>query len=58
MVNASAPFTAEATTVVLRQRLSALLDGLAMQAVLHPRRTTPDILLDVLRRNVHSLATA
>ncbi|MCR3754183.1 TetR/AcrR family transcriptional regulator [Lentzea californiensis] len=37
-------------------RLSALLDGLTMQAVLHPQRTTPDVLMDVLRRNVHSLA--
>lgn len=37
-------------------RLSALLDGLTMQAVLHPRRTTPDLLTDVLQRNVHSLA--
>jgi AcrR family transcriptional regulator len=38
-------------------RLGALLDGLAVQAVLHPRSTTPDLLMEVLRRNVHSLAT-
>ncbi|MEV6710415.1 TetR/AcrR family transcriptional regulator [Lentzea sp. NPDC051208] len=36
-------------------RLSALLEGLTMQAVLHPQRSTPDLLMDVLRRNVHSL---
>ncbi|MCX2953680.1 TetR/AcrR family transcriptional regulator [Lentzea sp. NEAU-D7] len=39
-------------------RLSALLDGLTMQAVLHPQHITPDLLVDVLRRNVHSLTNA
>lgn len=38
-------------------RLGALLDGLTMQAVLHPQSTTPDLLMEVLRRNVHSLTT-
>ncbi|KOV85292.1 TetR/AcrR family transcriptional regulator [Nocardia sp. NRRL S-836] len=38
-------------------RLSALLDGLTMQAVLHPQPMTPDLLVEVLRRNVHSLTT-
>ncbi len=37
-------------------RLGALVDGLTMQAVLHPQPTTPDLLMEVLRRNVHSLA--
>jgi AcrR family transcriptional regulator len=36
-------------------RLSALLDGLTMQAVLHPRPAPPDLLMEVLRRNVRSL---
>ena len=38
-------------------RLNALLDGLTSQAVLHPRSTTPELLMEVLRRNVHSLFT-
>ncbi|GHH38830.1 TetR/AcrR family transcriptional regulator [Lentzea cavernae] len=37
-------------------RLCALLDGLTMQAVLHPQPATPD-LVEVLRRTVHSLTT-
>lgn len=38
-------------------RLGALLDGLTMQAVLHPMPGTPHLLMEVLRRNVHSLTT-
>ncbi|MFD4636374.1 TetR/AcrR family transcriptional regulator [Lentzea sp. NPDC058436] len=38
-------------------RLSALLDGLTLHAILHPRAATPDLLMDVLRRHTRSLAT-
>ncbi|MGW7533217.1 TetR/AcrR family transcriptional regulator [Amycolatopsis sp. NPDC054798] len=33
-------------------RLSALLDGLTMQAVLHPESTPPELLRDALRRSL------
>lgn len=36
-------------------RLSALLDGLTLQASLEPERVTPELLRDVLRRHVESL---
>ncbi|GAA3010586.1 TetR/AcrR family transcriptional regulator [Actinokineospora diospyrosa] len=36
-------------------RLSALLDGLTLQAVLHPENTTPDLLLAALRRSLTAL---
>jgi AcrR family transcriptional regulator len=38
-------------------RLSALLDGLTMQAVLHPQVTTPELLLAALRRSLQTLTT-
>lgn len=37
-------------------RLSALLDGLTLQAVLRPQAATSGLLMDVLRRNTRSLA--
>ncbi|MBM7489366.1 AcrR family transcriptional regulator [Micromonospora luteifusca] len=39
-------------------RLRALLDGLGLQAVLFPRRFTPDLLRAVLRRHLDSLIAA
>ncbi|MGW7490834.1 TetR/AcrR family transcriptional regulator [Streptomyces sp. NPDC054786] len=36
-------------------RLSALLDGLTLQATLEPERLTPDILRNVLRRHLQTL---
>ncbi|MGW1377964.1 TetR/AcrR family transcriptional regulator [Streptomyces sp. NPDC002446] len=36
-------------------RLSALLDGLTLQATLEPERVTPELLRNVLRRHVESL---
>lgn len=36
-------------------RLSALLDGLTLQASLEPERMTPDVLRDVLRRHLETL---
>ncbi|TJZ42760.1 TetR/AcrR family transcriptional regulator [Streptomyces piniterrae] len=36
-------------------RLSALLDGLTLQAALEPERVTPDILRNVLRRHLETL---
>ncbi|MGC4759406.1 TetR/AcrR family transcriptional regulator [Micromonospora trifolii] len=39
-------------------RLRALLDGLGLQAVMFPERFPPDLLRDVLRRHLDSLAAA
>ncbi len=38
------------------ERLAALLDGLAVNAVLQPDLTTPDVVRSVLRRHVDALA--
>ncbi|MEV6908288.1 TetR family transcriptional regulator C-terminal domain-containing protein [Amycolatopsis sp. NPDC051071] len=38
-------------------RLSALLDGLTLQTVLHPDSTSPELLVGALRRSLRTLAT-
>ncbi|HEX6343943.1 TetR/AcrR family transcriptional regulator [Umezawaea sp.] len=38
------------------ERLAALLDGLAVNAVLHPDLTTPEVMTTVLRRHLAELA--
>jgi AcrR family transcriptional regulator len=38
-------------------RLSALLDGLTLQAVLHPQVITPELLLAALQRSLQTLTT-
>ncbi|GAA1032886.1 TetR family transcriptional regulator C-terminal domain-containing protein [Virgisporangium ochraceum] len=40
------------------ERLSALLDGLAMSVVLHPDRLSPETSLEVLRRHLDTLRVA
>jgi hypothetical protein len=39
------------------ERLASLLDGLAVNGVLQPDLTTPDVMRAVLRRHLESLTT-